>query len=123
MRGWCARSFLVLKQADFALAAHSLGFSDSRIVFHHILPNAIMPALVFSMSDAVIDVVLGASLSYLGLGVQPPTAEWGVMIAEGQTFIATAWWISIFPGLAIVLLAIGFSLLADGLAEHFGLRD
>jgi peptide/nickel transport system permease protein len=115
--------FLVLKQADFVLAAHSLGFTHSRIVLHHILPNAIMPALVFSMSDAVIDVVLGASLSYLGLGIQPPTAEWGLMIAEGQTFIATAWWMSFFPGVAIVLLATGFSLLADGVAEHFGLRD
>ena len=115
--------FLVLKHADFVLAAHSLGFSHGRIVLHHILPNAIMPALVFSMSDAVIDVVLGASLSYLGLGIQPPTAEWGLMIAEGQNFIATAWWMTVFPGLAIVLLATGFSLLADGVAEHFGLRD
>lgn len=115
--------FLVLKRADFVLAAHSLGFSHRRILLHHILPNAIMPALVFSMSDAVIDVVLGASLSYLGLGIQPPTAEWGLMIAEGQTFIATAWWMTVFPGIAIVLLATGFSLLADGVAEHFGLRD
>ena len=115
--------FLVLKHADFVLAAHSLGFSHGRIVLHHILPNAIMPALVFSMSDAVIDVVLGASLSYLGLGIQPPTAEWGLMIAEGQNFIATPWWMTVFPGLAIVLLATGFSLLADGVAEHFGLRD
>jgi peptide/nickel transport system permease protein len=115
--------FLVLKRADFVLAARSLGFSDGRIVLHHILPNAIMPALVFSMSDAVIDVVLGASLSYLGLGIQPPTPEWGLMIAEGQTFIATAWWMTVFPGVAIVLLATGFSLLADGVAEHFGLRD
>jgi len=115
--------FLVLKRADFVLAARSLGFNDRRIVLHHILPNAIMPALVFSMSDAVIDVVLGASLSYLGLGIQPPTPEWGLMIAEGQTFIATAWWMTVFPGVAIVLLATGFSLLADGVAEHFGLRD
>ena len=115
--------FLVLKRADFVLAAQSLGFSHGRILLHHILPNAIMPALVFSMSDAVIDVVLGASLSYLGLGIQPPTAEWGLMIAEGQTFIATAWWMTVFPGIAIVLLATGFSLLADGVAEHFGLRD
>jgi peptide/nickel transport system permease protein len=115
--------FLVLKRADFVLAARSLGFNDRRIVLHHILPNAIMPALVFSMSDAVIDVVLGASLSYLGLGIQPPTPEWGLMIAEGQTFIATAWWMTVFPGVAIVLLATGFSLLADGVAEHLGLRD
>jgi peptide/nickel transport system permease protein len=115
--------FLVIKHADYVLAARSLGFSPARIVFSHILPNAITPAVVFSMSDAVIDILLGASLSYLGLGIQPPTAEWGLMIAEGQTFIASAWWIAFFPGLAIVSLAIGFSMLADGFAEHFGLRE
>jgi peptide/nickel transport system permease protein len=115
--------FLVIKHADFVLAARSLGFSPLRIVFSHILPNAITPAVVFSMSDAVIDILLGASLSYLGLGIQPPTAEWGLMIAEGQTFIASAWWIAFFPGLAIVSLAIGFSMLADGFAEYFGLRE
>jgi peptide/nickel transport system permease protein len=115
--------FLVLKHADFVMAARSLGFSHLRIVLHHILPNAIMPALVFSMSDAVIDILLGSSLSYLGLGIQPPTPEWGLMIAEGQNFIATAWWMTFFPGLAIVLLATGFSLLADGAAEYFGIRE
>jgi peptide/nickel transport system permease protein len=115
--------FLVIKHADFVLAARSLGYSHSRIVLRHILPNAIMPAVVFSMSDAVIDILLGSSLSYLGLGIQPPTAEWGLMIAEGQGFIAQAWWIALFPGLAIVLLAAGFSLLADGFAERFGMRD
>ncbi len=115
--------FLVIKHADFVLAAQSLGYSHARIVFRHILPNAIMPAVVFSMSDAVIDILLGSSLSYLGLGIQPPTAEWGLMIAEGQGFIAQAWWIAFFPGLAIVLLAVGFSLLADGFAERFGIRD
>jgi peptide/nickel transport system permease protein len=113
----------VIKHADYVLAARSLGFSPARIVFSHILPNAITPAIVFSMSDAVLDILLGASLSYLGLGIQPPTAEWGLMIAEGQTFIASAWWIAFFPGLAIVSLAIGFSMLADGFAEHFGLRE
>jgi peptide/nickel transport system permease protein len=115
--------FLVIKHADFVLAAHSLGYSHARIALRHILPNAIMPAVVFSMSDAVIDILLGSSLSYLGLGIQPPTAEWGLMIAEGQGFIAQAWWIAFFPGLAIVLLAVGFSLLADGFAERFGIRD
>jgi peptide/nickel transport system permease protein len=115
--------FLVLKHADFVLAARSLGYSHLRIAFRHILPNAIMPAVVFSMSDAVIDILLGSSLSYLGLGIQPPTPEWGLMIAEGQTFIRDAWWITLFPGFAIVLLATGFSLLADGVAEHFGLRS
>lgn len=82
-----------------------------------------LPAIVFSMSDVVLTILLGSSLSYLGLGVQPPAAEWGVMIAEGQTFLASAWWISFFPGLAIVTLALGFSLLADGLAETLGIRE
>lgn len=115
--------FLVMKGADFVLAARCLGYGHGRIVFRHILPNAIMPAVVFSMSDAVIDILLGSSLSYLGLGIQPPTAEWGVMIAEGQSFIASAWWISFFPGLAIICLAIGFSMLADGLAERLGISE
>lgn len=109
--------FLVLKKSDFITAAKCLGFSNWRIMFRHILPNALMPAIVFAMSDAVIDVLLGSSLSYLGLGVSPPSAEWGLMIAESQNFIANAWWMTAFPGLAIVFLALGFSLLADGLAE------
>jgi peptide/nickel transport system permease protein len=115
--------FLVLKQSDFVLAARCLGFSRVRIVFKHILPNAIMPAVVFSMSDAVIDILLGSSLSFLGLGIQPPTAEWGIMIADGKNFIAQAWWISLFPGIAIIILAVGFSLLADGFAELLGAKD
>jgi len=114
---------IVLKHADFVQAARGLGFSDSRILLRHILPNAIIPALVFSMSDIVLVILLGSSLSYLGLGVAPPTPEWGIMIAEGQTFIASAWWICLFPGLAIVFLAFGFSMLADGLAQLLGRRD
>jgi peptide/nickel transport system permease protein len=62
-------------------------------------------------------------LSFLGLGIQPPTAEWGIMIADGKNFIAQAWWISFFPGLAIIILAVGFSLLADGFAELLGAKD
>lgn len=114
---------LVLKHADFIVAARALGYGRVRIMARHLLPNAIVPAIVFAMSDIVLVVLLGSSLSYLGLGVQPPAAEWGVMIAEGQNFLATAWWICLFPGFAIVLLALGFSLLGDGLAERFGLRD
>jgi len=113
---------LVLKASEFVVAARALGFGRARILGRHVLPNAIAPAVVFSMSDAVLYVLLGSSLSYLGLGVQPPTPEWGVMIAEGQTYIATAWWITTFPGAAIVLLALAFSLFADGLAEALGTR-
>lgn len=113
---------LVLKASDFVLATKSLGFSHCRVVFRHLLPNAMHGAIVFLMSDAVLVLLNGAAVSYLGLGVQPPTAEWGTMIAEGQSFITSAWWICTFPGLAIVSLALGFSLLADGVAETLGMR-
>jgi len=112
---------LVLKTADFALAATSLGFSRLRIMFRHLLPNAIAGSLVFAMSDAVIVMLNGAAISYLGLGVQPPVAEWGIMVAEGQPFITTAWWITLFPGLSIVVLAFGFSMFGDALADRLGI--
>ena len=108
---------LVLRGADFVLAARGMGFGHGRIMLAHILPNAIIPSVVFVMTDAVLTIVLGSSLGFLGLGVQPPTPEWGAMIAEGQTYLTTAWWISIFPGLAVCSLALGLSLVADGLAR------
>jgi len=114
---------LVLKSSDYAVAAVSLGFSRSRIMFLHLLPNAIAGSLVFSMSDAVLVLLSGAAVSYLGLGVQPPLAEWGVMVAEGQSFVTTAWWITVFPGLSIVCLAFGFSMLGDALGELFGVHE
>ena len=114
---------LILKHSDFVLAATSLGFSHLRIMFRHILPNALVASVVFSMSDVVLVILSGSAVSYLGLGVQPPTAEWGIMIAEGQNFITTAWWITTFPGLAIVALAFGFSLIGDGLGELLGTRQ
>lgn len=114
---------LVLKQSDYILAARTMGYSPFRIMLRHLLPNAITPAVVFSMTDVVLVILLGSSLSYIGLGAQPPAAEWGVMIAEGQAFITTAWWMCLFPGLAIVFLALGFSMLADGLADLLGARS
>jgi peptide/nickel transport system permease protein len=114
---------LVLKNSDYAVAAISLGFSRSRVMFRHLLPNAAAGSLVFVMSDAVLVLLNGAAISYLGLGVQPPVAEWGVMVADGQSFISTAWWITLFPGLSIVLLAFGFSLLGDALADLMGVHE
>jgi peptide/nickel transport system permease protein len=114
---------LVAKSADYVTAAKSLGYSHPRILFRHILPNVLTNSIVFSMSDVVLVVLSGAAISYLGLGVQPPTAEWGIMISEGQNFITTAWWITAFPGFAIVVMALGFSLLADGLGEKLGVRE
>ena len=114
---------LVLKTQDFAVAAASLGFSRLRIMFRHLLPNALAGSLVFVMSDAVLVLLNGAAISYLGLGVQPPVAEWGVMVAEAQGFITQAWWITLFPGLAIVTLAFGFSLTGDALADLMGVHE
>ena len=108
---------LVLSNADFVLAAKVLGYRRWRIMFRHILPNAIVPSSVFLMTDAVLTIVLGSSLGFLGLGVQPPTPEWGVMIAEGRTYIGSAWWITLCPGIALCTLAFGLSLVADGVAQ------
>jgi peptide/nickel transport system permease protein len=109
---------LVLKEQQFVLAAKSLGYSNTRILLRHLLPNVIRPNLVFSTLDIVLNILVLASLSFLGLGVQPPTAEWGLMVAEGQTFLLTAWWISTLPGFVIVFAGVGFSLIGDGLADR-----
>lgn len=107
----------VQKRLDYADAGRAMGYSHLRIIFRHLLPNAITPAVVYWMTDMALAILLGSSLGYLGLGAQPPTAEWGVQIAEGKNFMGTAWWISVFPGIAIVLTGLGFSLTGDGLAE------
>ena len=103
-------------QRDYAAAGRVMGYGPLRIIFRHLLPNAISPILVYWMTDMALAILLGSSLGYLGLGAQPPQAEWGVLIADGKNFMNTAWWMSIFPGIAIVLAGTGFSLLGDGLA-------
>ena len=114
---------LVLRSADFVLAGRCLGYGSGRLLWRHVLPNALAPAAVFAMSDVVLVILAGSAISYLGLGVQPPTAEWGLMISEGQSFIFTSWWMAAFPGIALVVLALGFSLMADGLADLLGVRE
>jgi peptide/nickel transport system permease protein len=113
---------LVLREQQFILAAESLGFSRRRIILRHALPNLLRPNLVFSMADFVLNILLAASLSFLGLGVQPPRAEWGAMVADGQNYLLNAWWITTLPGLVIVIVGVGLSLIGDGLAEHMGER-
>jgi len=108
---------LVLKRAEYVMAAQVLGFSHLRIILRHVLPNAITPALVFAMADVVLTILAVTSLSFLGLGIQPPAAEWGLMIAEGRNFIFDAWWISTFPGPAIIFAGITFTLLGDGIDD------
>lgn len=107
----------VQKQSDYAAAARVLGYHEARLIFRHLLPNAITPVIVYWMTDMALAILLGSSLGYLGLGAQPPTAEWGVIIADGKNFMSTGWWISVFPGIAIVLAGISFSLVGDGLAD------
>lgn len=105
------------RRLDYAAAARVMGYSTPRIVLRHLLPNAVSAAIVYWMTDMALCILLGSSLGYLGLGAQPPTAEWGVLIADGKNYMNTAWWISIFPGVAIVTTGLGFSLLGDGLAD------
>ncbi len=113
---------VVLRRADFAAAGRVMGYGDLRIIFRHLLPNAITAVVVYWMTDMALDILLGSSLGYLGLGAQPPTAEWGVLVADGKNFMDTAWWMTVFPGLVIVVAGTGLSLLGDGVADLLAVR-
>jgi peptide/nickel transport system permease protein len=104
------------------LAARTLGYSTPRILLRHALPHLIRPNLVFSMADIVLNILVLASLSFLGVGVQPPTPELGAIVADGQQYLLTSWWITTLPGLLLVLVGAGFSLVGDGIADRFGQR-
>lgn len=108
---------MVIKNSEYIQAAKTLGYHPMYIIFRHVLPNALSPVIVYAMTDAILVILAGASLGFIGLGVQPPTAEWGVMIADGQPYVIEAWWICFFPGLAAISLGIGLSLIGDGLAR------
>ncbi len=112
----------VQRRLDYADAGRVMGYGPLRIIFRHLLPNAITPVLVYWMTDMALAILLGSSLGYLGLGAQPPTAEWGVQIADAKNFMTTAWWMSVFPGIAIVLAGLAFSLAGDGFAEWMRTR-
>jgi peptide/nickel transport system permease protein len=113
---------LVERNKDYILAARVLGFPTWRILLRHALPNTIGSSIVFSMSDFVLNILLLSGLSFIGLGIQPPTPEWGAMIAEGKEFILQAWWICTMPGLAVVFTGTALSLIGDGLARRLGDR-
>jgi len=108
---------LSLKEVAFVEAARALGASHLRIIARHLLPNSMGPVLVYTTLYVPAAILWSAALSFLGLGAQPPTPEWGAIIADGRGFISFAWWISTFPGLAIMITTLGFNFLGDGLRD------
>ncbi|GGB26033.1 nickel ABC transporter permease [Flexivirga endophytica] len=108
---------LVVKEHDYVTGARLGGLSDRRILFRHITPNVLSQAVIYAMSDIVMDILAIVTLGYLGIGVTPPTAEWGSMILDGQEFLTTHWLQATIPGLVVVVTSLGVSWLGDGLAD------
>ena len=108
---------LTLREREFVQAARALGGRDGRVLLRHILPNAFTPWLVVATLDMARVIVIESALSFLGLGVQPPTPTWGGMLADGRVYITTAWWLATFPGLAILFTVLGINLFGDGLRD------
>jgi peptide/nickel transport system permease protein len=113
VRGEC----LSLKERDFVRLARVAGCSKLRIMFSHILPNIVNTIIIMATIEIGGIIVLTASMSFLGLGTQPPSCDWGLMLAEGRQYITYAWWLVTFPGLAIVITVLGFNLTGDWLRE------
>ena len=108
---------LSLREREFVQAAQALGGRDGRVLLRHVLPNALTPWLVVATLDMARVIVIESALSFLGLGVQPPTPTWGGMLADGRVYISTAWWLATFPGLAILITVLGINLFGDGLRD------
>jgi peptide/nickel transport system permease protein len=108
---------LIAKEQEYAMAARASGLPTWRILLRHLLPNVVLQAFVFSMSDIVLTLLAIVTLGFLGLGVPPPTPDWGTMIQEGQQFILDKWYMSTIPGLAVVLTGLALALIADGIVE------
>jgi len=123
LTGWMATSRIVrgevlsLREREFVQAARALGMGDTRIILRHVIPNTMAPVIVSATLGIGLTILTEASLSFLGLGVQPPTPSWGNMVADGRDALTEAWWIATFPGLAIVLTVVAFNLLGDGLRD------
>jgi peptide/nickel transport system permease protein len=108
---------LSIKTREYILAAQGLGFSYARILFGHVIPNSLTPVLVSAPMKVGEVILLESALSFLGLGVQPPTPSWGNIIHDGFSCLSSAWWISAFPGILIVLTVMSFNVIADALME------
>ncbi|HSB68093.1 MAG TPA: ABC transporter permease [Candidatus Methylomirabilis sp.] len=108
---------LSLRTREFVAAAQALGGGGRRIVFRHLLPNVLTPVIVIATLEVARMIILESALSFLGLGVQPPTPTWGGMLADGRAYLSTAWWLATFPGLSIMLTVLGINLLGDWLRD------
>jgi peptide/nickel transport system permease protein len=104
---------IVLREREFVISAHAVGVRDPAILWRHILPNALAPVLVLITLNVANNILLESSLTFLGLGIDPLIPSWGGMLADGRTYLQTAWWVSVFPGLAIMLTVLGLNLLGD----------
>ncbi|WP_105403255.1 MULTISPECIES: ABC transporter permease [Neorhizobium] len=110
-------SVLTLREREFILSARAIGVKDWRIIVQHLLPNLIGPVIVLMTLNVATNILLESSLTFLGLGIDPTIPSWGGMLAEGRTYLQTAWWVSVFPGLAILLTVLGLNLLGDWLRD------
>lgn len=108
---------LSLRESEFVQGARALGASGGRLVLRHILPNTVSTCIVIATVEAARMIILESALSFLGLGVQPPAPSWGGMLSEGKVYLSTAWWLTTFPGLAIMLTVLGINLLGDALRD------
>jgi peptide/nickel transport system permease protein len=108
-----------IRERPFVDAAKAIGTPNVKIIFTHILPNCVSPLIVQASMDFGSVILTSAALSFLGLGAQPPTPEWGLMLNTSRNYFLTAWWYSIFPGIAIFITVLAFNLLGDGLREIF----
>ncbi len=116
-------SVLSIREKEYIEAVKALGVSDFKIILKHVFPNVLSPVIVLSSLQFGTSILVAAALSFLGLGAQPPTPEWGSMAYVGKAFLGQAWWMSLFPGLAIMLVVLGFNLLGDGLRDALDPRQ
>ncbi len=115
--------FLSLRGREFVMASQTLGAKDARLIFRHLLPNSLTPIIVSSVLGIASAVLVESGLSFLGLGVQAPQASWGNILTDGKEYIQFAWWLSLFPGLAILITVLGYNLLGEGLRDALDPRS